>query len=146
MWKKSRYLKEWRERWIVLTKDHLYSFEHKQVYTKPTEILQISEIETLKSYFKHQQEREFSFRAESKNINFYLAGKTNQEKWAWQSAIERAVDRNHNGEVVGKSESIQEYRNTFVNKEQVKAIYARASFLPAPVTQSPQKELTTVSL
>ncbi len=26
MYKKSRYLKEWRERWIVLTKDYIYSF------------------------------------------------------------------------------------------------------------------------
>lgn len=87
MFKKSRYLKEWRERWIVLTKNYIYSFEHKQVYTKPTEILPVADIETLKSYFKQQQEREFSFRAENKNINFYLAGKTNSEKWAWLSAI-----------------------------------------------------------
>jgi hypothetical protein len=110
MFKKSRYLKEWRERWIVLTKNYIYSFEHKQVYTKPTEILPVADIETLKSYFKQQQEREFSFRAENKNINFYLAGKTNSEKWAWLSAIERAVDKNHNGVTNNKEESIQAYR------------------------------------
>lgn len=35
--KRSRILKEWKKRWMVLTKTHLYSFEHKGVYRTPTE-------------------------------------------------------------------------------------------------------------
>ena len=82
VWKKSRYLKEWRERWVVLTENNVYSFEKKQVYRNPTEVLPVAEIETLKLYHKEQQERPFSFRLESKNLNFYLSCSNNQEKWS----------------------------------------------------------------
>ena len=34
--KQSRFLKEWKDRWIVLTRTYLYSFEQKGVYKKPT--------------------------------------------------------------------------------------------------------------
>lgn len=34
-----------------------------------------------------------SFRAECKKENFYLAARTNQDKWAWIGAIERAIDK-----------------------------------------------------
>jgi hypothetical protein len=47
----------------------------------------------LKSYFKRQQERDLSFRVENKKENFYLAARTNQDKWAWIGAIERVIDK-----------------------------------------------------
>jgi hypothetical protein len=34
--KQSRHLKEWKDRWMVLTKTHLYSFVHKGEYKDPT--------------------------------------------------------------------------------------------------------------
>lgn len=34
--KRSRILKEWKKRWMVLTRTHLYSFEQKGVYRNPT--------------------------------------------------------------------------------------------------------------
>ena len=34
--KRSRHLKEWKERWMVLTKTHLYSFSAKGQYKNPT--------------------------------------------------------------------------------------------------------------
>lgn len=34
--KRSRHLKEWKERWMVLTKTHLYSFVKKGIYKEPT--------------------------------------------------------------------------------------------------------------
>lgn len=56
-------------------------------------MLSIEDIETLKSYFKKQQERDLSFRVECKKENFYLAARTNQDKWAWIGAIERVIDK-----------------------------------------------------
>jgi hypothetical protein len=35
--KRSRILKEWKKRWMVLTRTHLYSFEQQGVYRAPTE-------------------------------------------------------------------------------------------------------------
>eukprot|EP01083_Nonionella_stella_P154470 497773_1 len=41
--KKSDVLREWRQRWFVLTASHLYSFKENQ-YTDPTEVFELSKI------------------------------------------------------------------------------------------------------
>ena len=33
---RSRVVKEWKKRWIVLTKNCIYSFEHQGVYNRPS--------------------------------------------------------------------------------------------------------------
>ena len=123
VWKKSRYLKEWRERWVVLTENNVYSFEKKQVYRNPTEVLPVAEIETLKLYHKEQQERPFSFRLESKNLNFYLSCSNNQEKWSWVSAVERMIDRKQNN--VTNDRRINEVvnRSTFITRESLRSTF-----------------------
>jgi hypothetical protein len=42
---------------MVLTKTHLYSFTHKQVYKKPTEKIPLKDVSTIKSYYKNQYNR-----------------------------------------------------------------------------------------
>jgi hypothetical protein len=42
--KQSRHLKEWKERWIVLTKTHLYSFSEKGQYKNPTESIFLKDV------------------------------------------------------------------------------------------------------
>ena len=37
LFKQSRYLKKWRNRWVVLKPDYLYTFKEKGVYSNPTE-------------------------------------------------------------------------------------------------------------
>ena len=37
LFKQSRYLKKWRNRWVVLKPDYLYTFKVKGVYSNPTE-------------------------------------------------------------------------------------------------------------
>ena len=66
----------------------------------------IEDIETLKSYFKRQQERDLSFRAECKKENFYLAARNNQDKWAWIGAIERVIDKKQTRVFNGKAEGV----------------------------------------
>jgi hypothetical protein len=63
--KRSRVLKEWKERWMVLTKTHLYSFVQKQVYKRPTEKIPLKEVSTIKSYYKNQYNRPQIIRVES---------------------------------------------------------------------------------
>ena len=38
LYKQSRYMKEWRKRWFVLTKTHIFSFKEERVYKGATEI------------------------------------------------------------------------------------------------------------
>ena len=60
--KRSRILKEWKKRWMVLTKNFLYSFESKGVYRKPTEKIPLKDVSTIKSFYKNQYERPQTFR------------------------------------------------------------------------------------
>ena len=91
--KRSRHLKEWKERWMVLTKTHLYSFSGKGQYKNPTEVIPLREIETLKSYYKDQYNKPFIFRVESLDVNLHISAKDNDEKWAWVTAIEKMIER-----------------------------------------------------
>lgn len=74
--KRSRYLKEWKERWIVLTTTHLYSFTNKGVYKNPTESIPVKNIETLKTYYKEQYDYPHTFRVESEEANFHMFAKS----------------------------------------------------------------------
>lgn len=52
--KRSRHLKEWKLRWMVLTRTHLYSFEGQGNYRNATEKIPLKEVTTIKSYYKNQ--------------------------------------------------------------------------------------------
>lgn len=52
--KRSRILKEWKLRWMVLTRTHLYSFESQGVYRNATEKIPLKEVSTIKSFYKNQ--------------------------------------------------------------------------------------------
>merc|ERR1719469_544941 len=52
LFKQSRYWKEWRERYCVLTKTHLLSFKEKVTngnYDNPTEVIPMTSCQTVKS-------------------------------------------------------------------------------------------------
>ena len=47
--KESRVRKVWRDRWVVLTKTHLYTFENQGVYKNPTETIEVKKINSVKT-------------------------------------------------------------------------------------------------
>lgn len=94
--KRSRILKEWKRRWMVLTRTHLYSFETQGNYRNPTEKIPLKDVSTIKSYYKSQYDRSNIVRIESDDTFFYLSAKDHQEKWAWMTAIERMTEQINN--------------------------------------------------
>ena len=44
LFKQSRYLEKWRQRWIVLTNTNLCTFKEKEVYSNPTEQIYLNTI------------------------------------------------------------------------------------------------------
>ena len=88
---RSRVAKEWRRRWVVLTKNGLYCFEQEGNYGRSCEKILLRDISTIKSFYKNQYERGQVFRVESDDCYFYLSGSDHQEKWAWITAIERTT-------------------------------------------------------
>ena len=49
LFKQSRYLKKWRNRWVVLKPDYLYTFKQKGVYSNPTEQIEKETITLIKA-------------------------------------------------------------------------------------------------
>ena len=47
--KESRIRKVWRERWVVLTTSHIYTFENQRSYRNPTEEIEVKNIKTVKT-------------------------------------------------------------------------------------------------
>jgi hypothetical protein len=95
--KRSKFLKEWRDRWVVLTQNYVFTFKSK-VYIDPTDILDIRTIKSIKSYVKHYEDRDTcAFKLTSDETSLYFRCKGAQEKWSWIVALERLIDYRNNG-------------------------------------------------
>jgi hypothetical protein len=55
LFKRSRFLKEWRERWIVLTMNFLISFSNREC-KEITELIDLKEFRLYKSYVKKEDD------------------------------------------------------------------------------------------
>jgi PH domain len=91
--KRSRFIKEWRKRWMVLTPRFLFSFKNQQGYkTSPTERLRLQECATVKSA-EEELKKDFSFRIDTRDRTFYFAANDSQEKESWIGSIGKAMVR-----------------------------------------------------
>ncbi|EPR62799.1 AtPH1 family protein [Toxoplasma gondii TgCatPRC2] len=91
--KQSKFLKDWRRRWFVLTPYCLCSFKTSDIYhSKPTEILFLRDCSTVKSADEDIQ-KENAFRVDTPNRVFFLIADNNQEKESWIGHIGRQMVR-----------------------------------------------------
>eukprot|EP00828_Plagiopyla_frontata_P035540 TRINITY_DN4691_c0_g1_i1.p2 TRINITY_DN4691_c0_g1~~TRINITY_DN4691_c0_g1_i1.p2 ORF type:complete len:116 (-),score=28.06 TRINITY_DN4691_c0_g1_i1:117-464(-) len=88
--KQSKYLKEWRQRWFVLTSDALYSFKEEKSYKSPTETIQLKDCTTIKSA-EDEVKKENSFRIDCGERIFFIIANSNTEKESWIGAIGKAM-------------------------------------------------------
>lgn len=82
--KQSRYLQNWRRRWIVLTDANLISYKNPTA-TVSTEILPLNECNTVKSAegLGHRH----AFRVDTPSRVFFLVASSAAEKESWIGAI-----------------------------------------------------------
>lgn len=91
--KRSRFLKEWRRRWLVLTPRYLFSFKQQQGYRdNPTERIRLQDCSTVKSA-EEETKKDFSFRIDTRDRVFYFSALDPNEKEAWIGSIGRAMVR-----------------------------------------------------
>ncbi|CAE7948377.1 PH1 [Symbiodinium sp. KB8] len=90
--KQSKHLKEWRQRWFVLTPQYLCSFKTKGDYRSPTESIRLSECFTVRSA-DDQIGKENSFCVQSVERSFLLIAPKRDEKELWISRIGRLMVR-----------------------------------------------------
>ena len=95
MQKRSRFLGQWRERWVVLTSQFILSYEypgHERVGHAPTEFLVLKECVTVKSA-EEETGKPYAFRVDHPDRTFYLAVNSKEEKEAWIGAVAKAIVR-----------------------------------------------------
>lgn len=73
--KRSKFLKEWRQRWVVLTSSFLITFMSRTC-REITEVIHLSNVKYIKSYLNHQEEMEpTGFKIRSDEEELYLSAK-----------------------------------------------------------------------
>ncbi|CAG9332529.1 unnamed protein product [Blepharisma stoltei] len=91
--KRSRFLKEWRRRWMVLTPRYLVSFKQQQAYReKATEKIRLSDCSTVKSA-EEETKKDFAFRIDTRDRVFFFSAQDANDKETWIGSIGRAMVR-----------------------------------------------------
>eukprot|EP00455_Lapot_gusevi_P025961 TRINITY_DN273_c0_g1_i1.p1 TRINITY_DN273_c0_g1~~TRINITY_DN273_c0_g1_i1.p1 ORF type:complete len:129 (+),score=27.07 TRINITY_DN273_c0_g1_i1:40-426(+) len=89
--KQSRYLKQWKKRWVIMTKDHkILSFHDNQDLTNPTEIIDLRIFNSVRSS-ADMTNRAFTFDVYSAEMNFSFCASTESEKEEWIRAVGKAI-------------------------------------------------------
>ena len=89
--KQSRYLKTWKKRWVILTRDaYLLTFSSDIDLSSPTEIIDLRVNNSVKSSSDYTN-KSFSFDVYSPDICFSFYASTDSEKEDWIRAIGRAI-------------------------------------------------------
>jgi hypothetical protein len=92
MVKQSKHLKEWRQRWYVLTSQYLCSYKAEGDYTNPTEYVRLAESSTVRSA-EDSTGKENSFCVQTAQRSFCLIARNAAEKEQWISRIGRQMVR-----------------------------------------------------
>lgn len=91
--KQSKFLKDWRRRWFVLTPQCLCSYKTSDVHSqRPTEVLYLRDCSTVKSA-DEDVNRENAFRVDTPSRVFFLVATSPQEKESWIGNIGRQMVR-----------------------------------------------------
>ena len=88
--KRSRFIREWRRRWMVLTTDTLRTYKNQGDTGNPTETIPLQRCSTVKSADEDLQ-KAFSFRIESRDRTFFFCAENQAEKENWIGCIGRAM-------------------------------------------------------
>ena len=90
--KQSKYLRQWKQRWIVLSNQYICSYESQggHMGSAPTEYLLLKDCSTVRSA-DEETGRENSFKIESSDRTFYLVASSMEEKEAWIGVIGRQM-------------------------------------------------------
>ncbi|KAJ1631650.1 hypothetical protein T492DRAFT_994089 [Pavlovales sp. CCMP2436] len=88
--KESAILRQYRKRWLVLTRTHLYAFKKDHSYADPTEVVDLRACGTVKSADEITN-KAHSFTVQVPDRNFYFACANEKERNEWVAAIGRAT-------------------------------------------------------
>jgi hypothetical protein len=88
--KESAIIRQYRKRWLVLTRTHLYTFKKDRSYAEATEAVDLKACGTVKSA-DDITNKAFSFTVQVPERNFFFACANDKERNEWVAAIGRAT-------------------------------------------------------
>mmetsp|Transcript_5656 Transcript_5656/g.16837 ORF Transcript_5656/g.16837 Transcript_5656/m.16837 type:complete len:165 (-) Transcript_5656:534-1028(-) len=88
--KESAIIRQYRKRWLVLTRTHLYTFKKDRSYLEPTEVVDLKACGTVKSA-DDITNKPYSFTVQVPDRNFYFTCVNDKERNEWVAAIGRAT-------------------------------------------------------
>ena len=92
LFKRSRFLKDWRKRWVVLTTNYIYTFTANN-YDEVTDTIDLKNVSNYKSYLKTDEEMiPAGFKIRCMDDMYYFSAKDVNEKWSWLVTLERLMD------------------------------------------------------
>ena len=74
----------------MLTKTHIFTFKDEKVYKNPTEIVHISQCQTVKSV-EEEINKPNAFKLDVKGSTFYLQAENYTDKESWIGALGKAM-------------------------------------------------------
>jgi hypothetical protein len=97
IYRRTKFLQEWRERWLVLTKHYLLIFTNRNL-KEMAEFIDLREVKTYKSYLKKDEDMiPAGFKLRTQEDMFYFCARNCNEKWTWLVSIERLMDFKYTG-------------------------------------------------
>ena len=82
----------------MVTQNYLFTFKSATELAEPTDILDLRQIDSIKSYVKRFEDREIStFKLASEDTSIYFRCRTLPEKWSWVVFFERLLEHKNNG-------------------------------------------------
>ena len=90
--KQSRFLKQWRLRFGVLTNTHMMTFDKEHTNQEPTEMILLKNCNGVKSC-DDETKKENSFRIDYQGSIFYFFCNTKGEKDKWIGSISKIISQ-----------------------------------------------------
>eukprot|EP00826_Nyctotherus_ovalis_P065674 TRINITY_DN9659_c0_g1_i10.p1 TRINITY_DN9659_c0_g1~~TRINITY_DN9659_c0_g1_i10.p1 ORF type:complete len:143 (-),score=25.97 TRINITY_DN9659_c0_g1_i10:90-518(-) len=88
--KRSKYLKMWKRRWVVMTPTHIYTYKNYKRYINPTESISITSYRLQADALKNTK-KEYTFGIVGDERTFYFQGENNEERKSWIKALESLI-------------------------------------------------------
>ena len=89
--KRSRFVKKWRRRYLILTPKTLETYKEENISdSAPTERIPLDQTTTVKSA-EEETKREFAFKVETRERIFYFCTSDVSDKETWIGVIGRAM-------------------------------------------------------
>eukprot|EP01084_Bolivina_argentea_P016473 30829_1 len=96
LYKKSRHLQQWRERWVVIHKNMIYTFVNKNIYTNPTEEINLTEFTHITSPKYNRNISKYIIILSSTDTTFTFSDDSKELIFIWYNEINNSIAANNN--------------------------------------------------